>query len=231
MRQGISIEQFWARVQKTETCWLWTAGTDKDGYGKLWKERAHRASWELHYGLVPDGLMVCHHCDNPPCVRPDHLFLGTNTDNQQDAWRKGRKHVARGGECSWAKVTEADVREMCHLRGVLSQRQIAQRFGVTQRTVSDIQLGKRWTTVVRPLAVPIAGSIRGGTKLQEGDVVAIFQRACTGSTCRDLAQLYGVNPSTIARVLTRQTWQHVVVPQDLLERYAALACSRQMEVA
>lgn len=92
-------ERFLEKVRKvTNRCWLWTGGKGKrkDGLmsgrfwmdGKLWM--ASRASWELHYGPIPDGLCVCHHCDNPLCVRPDHLFLGTQKDNMQDASRKGR---------------------------------------------------------------------------------------------------------------------------------------------
>lgn len=92
-------EKFWPRIRKTEGCWLWTGPGDRRGYGQFFPKQgihliAHRYSWELVNGPVPEGLFVCHHCDTPPCVRPDHLFLGTPKDNHDDMVRKGRH--ARG---------------------------------------------------------------------------------------------------------------------------------------
>src|SRR5574342_284261 len=96
------LARFWARVQKTPTCWLWLGTKRHLGYGVVriggtrQKRRsilAHRFTWELMYGPIPPGLHVCHHCDNPPCVRPSHLFLGTQRDNMQDAMRKGRLNL------------------------------------------------------------------------------------------------------------------------------------------
>jgi hypothetical protein len=83
--------RFWAKVQKTEGCWIWCGGQDKNGYGIIRAgQRAHRRSWELHFGPVPKNLWILHHCDNPSCVRPDHLWLGTVTDNNADMIAKGR---------------------------------------------------------------------------------------------------------------------------------------------
>ena len=87
--------RFWRHVKKSDGCWEWTAGNNGHGYGWATRYRqlsvaAHRFSWEMHFGPIPPGLIVCHHCDNPPCVRPDHLFVGTYKDNMQDCVRKGR---------------------------------------------------------------------------------------------------------------------------------------------
>src|ERR1039457_5628606 len=109
-RKGL-IERFWEKVQKSESCWLWTASTFWDGYGQIGldgkKMRAHRLSYEINIGEIPEGLLVCHSCDNPRCVRPEHLFLGSQADNAQDMILKERS--CRGTKNSQAKLSKEDV--------------------------------------------------------------------------------------------------------------------------
>src|SRR6476660_6501286 len=96
-----TVDRFWAGVDKSDTgCWNWAKSKTKAGYGTLRSYDnvllyAHRFSWELHHGPIPPKLYVCHHCDNPGCVRPDHLFVGTHNDNMQDMLKKGRGSANR----------------------------------------------------------------------------------------------------------------------------------------
>lgn len=99
--QGSAEERFWRYVDKTDECWTWTGGRINGGYGCFSVDgetnvAAHRFSYQLHNGEIPAGLVVCHRCDNPPCVRPDHLFLGTQLDNVRDMFSKGRSVSGMG---------------------------------------------------------------------------------------------------------------------------------------
>lgn len=158
-------ERFWAKVEKTSGCWLWKASITPNGYGKFWWEGrnhpAHRVAWELLNGPRPTHLIVCHNCpggDNRACVRPDHLFLGTNKANSEDMVAKGRqscgaRHAAailpnrpRGSKNANARYSEADVLEMRRLydSGECSQHALARRFGTTQPVIHRIVTRKSW---------------------------------------------------------------------------------------
>lgn len=95
LRWFSTSERFWAKVDFGDECWNWTGGRFENDYGAFQLDgkavRAHRVAWELINGPIPEGLIVCHHCDNPGCQRPNHLFLGTHADNAQDRERKGRR--------------------------------------------------------------------------------------------------------------------------------------------
>src|SRR4026209_597513 len=112
-RRGVHA-RFWSKVQKTDSCWLWLASKGEHGYGWVAlnnkNRHASRAAWELTNGPIPKGMFVLHRCDNPPCVRPDHLFLGTTQDNANEMSRKGRSLY--GERNRRAKLTEAQVLEI-----------------------------------------------------------------------------------------------------------------------
>jgi hypothetical protein len=114
-------DRFWAKVEKTEGCWLWTGSRrPPGGYGQFRSANqqmvsTHRFSWELHNGLIPPGLCVCHRCDNPACVRPDHLFLGTMLDNNRDMMAKGRDRYAGRTHCD--RGHELTAENVCQHRG------------------------------------------------------------------------------------------------------------------
>jgi HNH endonuclease len=151
-RRGTTEDRFWRYVDKSGDCWLWTGGT-QGAYGQIWDGRvnrhrgAHVVSWELANGMfIPKGMQVRHTCDNPPCVRPLHLLIGTALDDGRDRAERGRS--ARGAGHGMSKLTEAVVlliRERHRLGH--SQRRIAKDYGVSQHTVFAIVNRKTWTHI------------------------------------------------------------------------------------
>lgn len=145
-------------VVKTKggACWKWSGYKVPDGYGILSVQRryenrrfnvyAHRLSWEIHRGPIPDKLWVLHRCDNPECTNPDHLFLGTPTDNVRDMVRKGRDNRAAkrriGEENGVAKLTWDIVRQIRSTNECGSV--LAEQFGVSKSCVSQVRTGKSW---------------------------------------------------------------------------------------
>jgi hypothetical protein len=141
--------RFWARVEKTDHCWNFVGWLMPRGYGKVYflgkTLLAHRFAWDITNGPIPDGLLVCHTCDNRKCVRPAHLFLGTHKDNQADKAAKGRCAPRFGEHHGQAKLTGEQVKEIRALRqhGVL-RREIAELYGIHPTNVSKLALGKGW---------------------------------------------------------------------------------------
>lgn len=131
-------------------CWDWTVGKNSYGYGQFrFKGKvmyAHRASFEIHCGPIPEGLFVCHRCDNRGCVNPSHLFVATNAGNTADRHAKGRNGRLIGAKQNGAKLTDSDVIAIRATTG-LSQQRIAKRYGVSPSLISCIRLGKNWTHV------------------------------------------------------------------------------------
>jgi hypothetical protein len=155
------IRRFWAKVNKNGPvpshrpelgpCWVWTASLGSHGYGQLstvnGPETSHRLSWLLHYGSISPGQCVLHHCDNRACIRPDHLFLGSRGDNLVDMKNKKR---STWGERQWAhKLTESDVQSIRRMYGTgrYLQKALAQLFGVSSPTISDIIRGATWSNL------------------------------------------------------------------------------------
>ena len=153
-------ERFWKYVQKTDSCWVWTGAKAHGGYGVLSISRkqgivrAHRLSWEIHNGPIPEGMDMCHTCDNPSCVNPSHLFLGTPHDNAIDMMEKGRdlegrKRRARGEEHHRAKLTAAQVVAIRseYAAGDTSTRKLATKYGVSRRSIMFILHRQQWVHV------------------------------------------------------------------------------------
>ena len=136
--------------RKRHGCWIFLGNTDRDGYGvfghgRSKQLRAHRASFEFYKGAIKKGMFVCHSCDKPSCINPEHLFLGTAKENTQDMIKKGRKANFEGSNHPLSKLDEIDVLFIRQEREFGKKlKDIANKFGITFQTVSDICRGKTW---------------------------------------------------------------------------------------
>ena len=130
-------ERFWNKVKRGPGCWEWTAYTSGGGYGYYSlngkDHRAHRLVYEMGHGPIPNGMKVCHTCDNPPCVRPSHLFIGTQKDNSLDAHKKGRLYT---------KLTPKQIEQI--RADTRTLRKIAADYDVCFTTVGRIKKKETW---------------------------------------------------------------------------------------
>lgn len=157
-------DQFWSKVHQTEGCWFWLRTTDRDGYGVLTiggrQRRAAQVAWELvNDSPFPTGMQACHHCDTPGCVRPDHIFVGTNQDNTRDSTEKGRRatgdrngkrthpeSVIRGEQHGRAKLTENEVIAIRsrYAQGDIGHRRLAADYGLSPAGLRFILIRRTW---------------------------------------------------------------------------------------
>lgn len=142
-------ERFWTKVEiiPFHECWEWIA-CKRFGYGRFHTNgksmSAHRISWQIHSGEIPKGLKVLHRCDNTSCVRPDHLFLGTQKDNVDDMCKKGRHHKLKGSSHGASILNEEQVRNIRKEYMHLSQRELARKYGVGKTTIAHICNKTSW---------------------------------------------------------------------------------------
>ena len=154
-------ERFESKVKKTETCWIWMAGISKDGYGRFRfgksKARAHRVSYLIYKGNIPPGMLIMHSCDNPKCVNPEHLSIGTTKDNTDDMYNKGRgpdfcaavksRRSYKGENHPIAKLSETQAKII--IKDTRTHSVIAKDYGVTRATISHLKRGLTWLHLPR----------------------------------------------------------------------------------
>lgn len=153
-RESVPIEdRFWPKVDKSKNgCWEWIGSKDGKGYGTLSRgknkspEKAHRLSWKIHFGKIKKELEVCHACDNPSCVNPSHLMLGTRMANIVDAMKKGRMPTGEGVVASKLKSSQVSEIISLHNNGARSCDS-AEMFGVSRSTIADIIYGRTWNSI------------------------------------------------------------------------------------
>lgn len=161
----IFLKRFWSKVDKNgkisregmSNCWEWTASKSRDGYGSIGYKnkhlKAHRVSFEIFNQKIPEGMQVLHVCDNPSCVNPDHLFLGTQQDNIKDMYNKNREARLKGSKNGRSVLTESQVLEIRYeynknksfVEGL--QYQLAEKYGVTKSVILKVISGKSWKHV------------------------------------------------------------------------------------
>lgn len=227
MRKGESIPfevRFWKKVRKTESCWQWIGAKTGSGYGAIRTGTkgtpqigAHVASWLINRGPIPDDLCVLHNCpdgDDPGCVNPAHLFLGTQADNARDKCNKGRwKGGAPSGErCGSARLSETQVKEIFNIGNSVPHRELAKRYSVSHATIRNILHGITWRETNAGLSHPAIGRPRGvrntNAKLTSDQVREI---RTSSNTQRELASVYGVHQAAIWAVLHYKTWKEEVL--------------------
>lgn len=208
------IQRFESKFTKRSGCWIWESATVK-GYGVLQLSnpdrilaKAPRLAWTIYRGEIPDGIQVLHHCDNPLCVNPDHLFLGTHTDNMRDASQKGRlpgnvNAVGQppGETHPMSKLTAkavAEIRALCS-DGSTKQGEIASRYGISQQQVSKIKRGDRWSCEI-PNPVEFAASNARREEIDLAKMVEVKELIASGMQQKEIAKKVGFSQQKISMI-------------------------------
>lgn len=198
-------------------CWEWIGGVDSDGYGLFEGvfnttryRRAHRFSWAFHnLSDIPKGMFVCHSCDNPRCVNPEHLRLGTAAENNSERATKGRNHVQRGESGNKAKLTEDQARAI--LADPRPYPEIAHAYGVATNTISSVKNRVSWAHLeVDHIPKNKRGSGKGNRGSSTRITPEIVREIRTSESLgKDLALKFGVSQQLITAIKKRRCWAHV----------------------
>jgi predicted XRE-type DNA-binding protein len=200
-------ERFEEKVEQSTpgACWEWTAHRQPDGYGMFrcdgQMRLAHRVAYTIHRGEIPAGKYVCHRCDNPGCVNPDHLFVGTQADNMGDAKAKGRH--AHGESNNYAKLTVKKVKRIRELwaTGQITQVELGRAFGVTGAAINHVVQGHTWQHVDGQIVPP--QPYRKITDEQVGEVRRLLDEGHL--TQMEIAGRLGISQGHVSRIKLGQS--------------------------
>lgn len=203
------LEQKFVKGRPDE-CWEWTAAINSSGYGMIGLGRrtdgtvhAHRAAFKIYVGEIPDGLDVCHTCDNRICVNPNHLYTGTRKDNMQDCVKRGRTNKPSGENHPRARLTVQDVIEI--RASTKSMNELAAQYGVGLTTIQNVLHRKSWKCVAtNQTDIHVIKNKRD--KLTVSDVESIRK---SNATSRELSKKYGVCTSNINYIRNYKIWKNI----------------------
>lgn len=206
-------------IDRVETgCWNWTRAKDGKGYGVAYvpyRISAHRLSFEVTHGPIPAGKHVLHRCDNPACINPDHLFVGTHRDNMLDKENKGRaNHVgAQGTRNGNSILTEKDVISLLrdYVSG-LARKEIAAKYGIRESSVSDYTSGDAWTHLHGKHGCPTLEELSAARRISpvtEADVREVWRLHFEGKSAPEISKIVGHSVYTIDGIVLGRTWRHL----------------------
>lgn len=215
-----AVAEFWRRVKKTDTCWLWVgAKRGHEGYGCFrvaidtpfgrasLQVAAHKIAYALTKGPLAAGLLLRHSCDTPPCVNPDHLIPGTHKQNSGDASERGR--LSR----YWSKLTDDSVGEMrrFYFEAEMTVGALAKRYSMSKPGVISVLIGETHRTAPGPIGPirKVVGTKVFGAKLDERKVAEMRGRFIAGETITELGAAFGVVPPTVSKIIRNERWKHV----------------------
>lgn len=218
------VARFWSKVDRrgADECWEWKANKTQKGYGQIGVGKrlasAHRLSYAISK-IDPVGSLVCHRCDNPACVNPKHLFLGSPSDNMQDMVEKVR---AKFGEQSYSsKLTADDVLRIRELRaGGKTYREIGEEFGISDGHAANIATGNAWSHIgptpdvakgISALSTRSRGERSSKAKMTEAKVIEIRRLRSSGVTLRAIADMYGIADRSVSAIAKGESWAHVTM--------------------